>query len=264
MPDLDQFHLDGKVAIVVGGGRGIGAGIARALGGAGATVAVVSRTEEQAKAVADDITTQGSTAVAMPADVYDLAAIPSLIDRVVSELGGIDIVTYSAGGGYEWRSFQDMNVEDLQTSFHANVLAPFELTRLAVPHLLQSPNASVTYVTSITTTWALRGHLIYEVPKTGLNQLTRSLSADLAPKIRVNAILPNAIGTENLQQVFDRQPQLRAQLEERIRMRRVGRPDDIGNAVVYLASDAASWVTGVLLEVTGGPMNGAGDQFADL
>src|SRR6476619_3815474 len=97
MTGLEQFDLDGRVAVVVGGGRGIGAGMARALGGAGATVAVVSRTEEQAKGVADDITSQGGSAVAMPADVYDLASIPTLVDRVVSELGGIDIVTYSAG-----------------------------------------------------------------------------------------------------------------------------------------------------------------------
>jgi 7-alpha-hydroxysteroid dehydrogenase len=157
-----------------------------------------------------------------------------------------------------------MTVDDLEKAFHFNVSVPFELTRLAVPHMLERPGANIINITSITTKWALRGHLVYEVSKAALNQLTRSMSADLGPKIRVNAILPNAVETPALQQVFEDHPGMRESLSKVIRMRRAGTPADIGNAALYLASDAGSWVTGVLLEVAGGPVDGSSDQFPDL
>jgi 7-alpha-hydroxysteroid dehydrogenase len=261
--DLQQFRLDGKVAIVVGGGRGIGEGIARTFADAGASLALVSRTAEQAQSVADDLTATGTNAIVVPTDVNDLAALPNIVDRTVAELGGVDVVVYSAGGGYEWRHYPEMTVEDLERSFHFNVAVPFELSRLAVPHLLERPGASIINITSITTKWALRGHLVYEVAKAGLNQLTRSLSADLGPRIRVNAILPNAVETPSLKQVFDDNPGMRDSLNDLIRLRRTGTPADIGNAALYLASEAGSWVTGVLLEVSGGPVDSA-SQFPDL
>jgi 7-alpha-hydroxysteroid dehydrogenase len=264
MTELDQFRLDGRVAIVVGGGRGIGEGVARAYAAAGATVALVARTAEQAQAVADDLGSQGGKAIVVQADVYDLDALPGVVERTVDQLGRIDNLTYSAGGGYDWAPFEDLTVDDLQGSLDRNIKAPFELVRLALPHLLASPNASVLFMSSITTTMALRGHLIYEVAKAGQNQLTRSLSADLGPKVRVNSILPNAIETSGLQLAFDDVPGLRESLIDRIHMRRLGRPDDIGNAALFLASDAATWVTGVLLEVSGGPVDGPGDRYPDL
>ena len=158
-------------------------------------------------------------AIAVPTDVNDLSKLPAVIDQTVAELGGLDIVATSAGGGYEWRPWQDMTVDDLEKSFHFNVGVPFELSRLAVPHMLERPGANIINITSITTKWALRGHLVYEVAKAGLNQLTRSLSAELAPKIRVNAILPNAVETPALQQVFEDHPGMRESLNQVIRMR---------------------------------------------
>jgi 7-alpha-hydroxysteroid dehydrogenase len=228
-------------------------------------VVLLARTAEQVQATAADIEkTSGARALAIATDVNDVTKLPAVIDQTVSELGGIDIIATSAGGGYEWRPWQDMSLEDLEKSFHFNVGVPFELSRLAVPHMLERPGANIINITSITTKWALRGHLVYEVAKAGLNQLTRSLSAELAPKIRVNAILPNAVETPALQQVFEDNPGMREGLNKVIRMRRAGTPQDIGNAALYLASDAGSWVTGVLLEVSGGPVDGGGDQFPDL
>lgn len=264
MNDLARFSLDGRVAIVVGGGRGIGEGVARAYASAGASVALVARTAEQAQAVANDLRSQGANAVVVQADVYDFDALPGVVERTVGQFGRIDNVTYSAGGGYDWAPYQDLNLDDLQASLDRNIKVPFELVRLAFPYLSESPNASVLFMSSITTTMALRGHLLYEVSKAGQNQLTRSLSADLGPKVRVNSILPNAIETGGLQLAFDDTPGLRESLTERIHMRRLGRPDDIGNAALFLASDAATWVTGVLLEVSGGPVDGVGDRYPDL
>lgn len=263
MADLEQFRLDGKTAIVVGGGRGIGEGIARTFAAAGASIAIVSRTAEQAQSVADDLAASGTDAIVVPTDVNDLSALANVVDRTAAELGGIDTVVYSAGGGYEWRPYPEMTAEDLRASFHFNVVVPFELTRLAVPHLLERPGASIINITSITTKWALRGHLVYEVAKAALNQMTRSLSADLGPKIRVNAILPNAVETPALKAVFEDHPEMRDSLNEKIQLRRTGTPQDIGNAALWLASPAGSWVTGVLLEVSGGPVESP-SQFPDL
>jgi 7-alpha-hydroxysteroid dehydrogenase len=264
MDGFEQFSLDGRAAIVVGGGRGIGEGVARAYASAGASIALVARTAEQAQAVADDLGSQGAKAIVVQADVYDFDTLPGIVARTVEEFGRIDNLTYSAGGGYDWAPYQDLNLEGLQTSLDRNIKVPFELVRLAVPYLSKSPNASILLMSSITTTMRLRGHLLYEVSKAGQNQLTRSLSADLGPKIRVNSILPNAIETGGLQLAFDDNPGLRDALTERIHMRRLGRPDDIGNAALFLASDAATWVTGVLLEVSGGPVDGVGDRYPDL
>jgi 7-alpha-hydroxysteroid dehydrogenase len=258
------FSLTGKVALVTGGGKGMGAAIARTFAQAGASVAVVSRTGSELKAVVGEIEKGGGRAIACPADITDLARLPALVEKVAGELGGLDVMVNSAGGGDEWRPFYDMTVADLEGSFHFNVSAPFELVRLAVPHMLDRPGASIVLISSMTPGKSMRGHLIYEVAKAALNQLTKSLAAELGPRIRVNAILPGPTETEALRAVLEAQPALREALSGFIRMRRNGTPDDIANAALYLASPAASWVTATLLDVNGGPVDEGQGRFPDL
>ena len=261
---MSVFSLDGKVALVTGGGKGIGKGISRAFGAAGAAVAVASRTEADVESVAKEINDSGGRAISCPVDVTDFSQLPGLVDRTVSELGGLDILVNCAGGGYHWYAFTDTTVEMVEQAFHFTTAAVFELTRLAVPHLVQRPGASIINIGSVTVGTASRGHLTYEVAKAGLTQMTKSLAADLGPKIRVNIIHPSAIETEGLQQVLEANPEMRASLADRYRMRRIGTPTDIAGAAIYLASEAASWVTGISLDVNGGAVDESRNQFPDL
>jgi 7-alpha-hydroxysteroid dehydrogenase len=261
---MTKLSLSGRVALITGGGKGMGAAIAKTFAASGAAVAVAARTVSQVEAVASQIQADGGRALACPTDVTELSTLPALVDRVAADLGGLDILVNSAGGGDEWRPFTDMNVTDLEGSFHFNVTAPFELARLAVPHMLTRPGASIINITSGTPGKSMRGHLIYDVAKAALNQLTLSLAAELGPRIRVNAILPGPTETEALREVLEQRPEIREVLSQIIRLRRTGSPEDIANAALYLASDAASWVTGTLLEVNGGTVDEGQARFPDL
>lgn len=259
----DPFSLENNVALITGGGRGIGEGIARAFVDAGAAVALVSRTKDQLEAVAADIKASGGRAIGIPADVTDLGVLSGLIDRTVDEYGGIDTVVNCAGGGDMWRTFLENTVDELESAFRFNVSVPFELVRLAVPQLLQRPGPSVINIVSGAINLQARGHLSYDASKGGLFYATRSMAASLGPRIRVNGIMPGIIETEAMKAVVSKLEGVADQLIARTRMRRLGTPRDIGLAAVYLASPAASWVTGVLLDIDGG-VGETSPRFPDL
>ncbi len=262
---MSKFSLEGKVALVTGGGKGIGKGIARTFAGAGADVALVSRTASDVEAVAAELRGAGRRALSCPADVNDLAAFPPVVERVVAEFGGLDILVNCAGGGYHWHSFDDTTIEMVEEQFHFTVTSVYALTKVAVPHLLERPGASIINIGSVTIGKASRGHLAYETAKAALVQLTKSLAADLGPKIRVNIIHPGATETEALLEVMKTMsPEMIEAIRQHARMRRNGTPEDIGAAALYLASAASSYVTGIELPVTGGPVDEGGIQFPDL
>jgi 7-alpha-hydroxysteroid dehydrogenase len=260
---MDRFSLAGKVALVTGAGRGIGAGIARGFAEAGATVAVVSRTQSDVDAVAKEIDAAGGRAFALTADVKDLEALPGVIDRTVGELGGLDILVNNAGGEIS-PPFLDTRVEHIQEAVHFNVLVPFELSRLAVPHLLERPGASILNISSQTTLVSIRGSLAHHTGKTAESQLTLSMAADLGPRIRVNALLPGPIVTEALQRYWDEKNDNRDVLVARSRLKRLGTVDDVASAAIFLCSPAASWITGLLMELTGGKIDEIEPVYPDL
>jgi 7-alpha-hydroxysteroid dehydrogenase len=262
---MDEFSLQGRVALVTGGGRGIGAEIARTFAKAGAAVALTARTASEVEAVAKEIQAAGGTALAYPTDIADHDNLPGLIDATVDQLGGLDLVVNNAGGGYEWCSFLDITVEQLEASFHFTVATPFRLCQLAVPHLLERPNAAIINIGSVTVGKALRGHLSYEASKAAVTQLTKSMAADLGPRIRVNGIHPGATETAFIRDFLDSKPtEFREAMINRTRLRRNGTPADVANAAVYLASPAASFVTGTMLDVNGGPVDEFQSMFPDL
>jgi 7-alpha-hydroxysteroid dehydrogenase len=258
------FSLDGKVALITGGGRGIGEGIAHAMADAGATVALVSRTKENVERVAAEINARGGKAFGFPTDITDLAALPDLVDRVVGDLGGLDSVVNCAGGGDMWRAILDNTVEELAEAFQFHVSAPFELVRLATPHLLERPGASIVNIISSAIHLPTRGHLSYDVTKGAFLYATRSMAAGLGPRIRVNGVNPGIIETEAMKAVTASHQGVLDQLLARTRLRRLGTPADIGNAVVFLSSPAASYITGVCLDVDGGTVGEMNQMFPDL
>jgi 7-alpha-hydroxysteroid dehydrogenase len=261
---VNAFSLDGKVALVTGGGRGIGATIARVFADAGAVVAVAARTTAEIDAVVADIRSAGGQAVAFTADLGQADQLAALVEHSAAELGGLDVLVNNAGGGMS-PPFVETRMEHLEEAFHINVAVPFELSRLALPHLLERPGASIINMSSLGARKAARGHLAHHVAKAALAHMTRMMAADLGPRVRVNALLPGPVETAALRNVLEhRMPELRQVLVDRTRMRRIGTPDDVAYAAVYLASPAASWVTGVLLDVNGGEVDEVTASSPDL
>lgn len=247
---LDRFKVTGKAAVVTGAGRGLGAAAAVALAEAGADVLLSARTSEQLEEVAGRVTAAGRKAVIVPADLSDLDAVAALADKAAEEFGRLDIVVNNVGGAMP-RPFEKTKPRHLAAAFSFNVETAHALTRAAVPHLLKSDGASVISISSAVGRTAGRGYLAYGTAKAALSHYTRLAATDLAPKIRVNAISVGAAATSALEIVVA-DDNLRGQVETATPLGRVGDPEDIAAAVVYLASPAGSYLTGKILEVDGG------------
>jgi 7-alpha-hydroxysteroid dehydrogenase len=248
---LDRFRVDGRVAIITGAGKGIGAAIAQTLSEAGADCVLVARTTADVEAVARIVRERGRRALAMTGDVNDLGLLAQVVERTMAELGRIDFVINNAGGSRS-RPILKTRVDELEHSFHFNVSVPFELVRLAAPHMLAGGGSSVVNISSVASKNAVRGNLAHGLTKAALNALTRLQAAELAPKIRVNAVLPGAIETDALRGWLSAMdPDVRKTMIQNTPMRRNGEPDDIADAVLYLCSPASSFVTGELLKVDG-------------
>ena len=250
MSMLDAFRLDGKVAIVTGAGRGIGASIARTFADAGANIVLTARTKEQLDEVAVDVRAAGREALVIPADVNDNDVLEEIVARTVAELGGIDVVVNNAGGTMP-RPFLDTSPGFFERSFHFNVTTAFVLSKAATPHLLASGEGSIVNISSAIGRLRDRGFVAYGTAKAALSHMTRLTAADLAPKVRVNAIAVGSIATSALEIVLDN-PEIRDEMVRRTPLKRLGRPEDIALCALYLASPAGSFVTGKLFEVDGG------------
>ncbi len=252
---LERFTLTDRVAIVTGAGKGIGAAIALAFAEAGADVALLARTVTDLEQVASAVGERGRRAIVIPTDVMKLETLATAVDRTVAELGGIDIVVNNAGGAVP-APLMDTRAEHLEWAFHFNVSSPIELTRLAVPHLLDRGRGAVLNIGSMAGTHTSRGYLAYGTAKAALAHATKLMASDLAPKIRVNAVLPGAVETWALNWYLgymdEKGTPVRDTMEERTLLQRNGTPEDVAAAALYLCSDAAAWVTGKLLEVDGG------------
>lgn len=250
MPILERFRLDDRVAVVTGSGRGIGAASAVALAEAGADVVISSRTKEDLEAVAARVEQAGRRAVAVPADLSDLDALQDLVDAALDTFGRLDIVVNNVGG---WMPMplEQTTVEELEAAFHFNVSTALSLSRRALPHLLRSDDGSIVNVSSVMGRVVGRGFLVYGTVKAALAHMTGMLARDVAPRVRVNALAVGSVLTSALEIVAQNEEIKRA-MEEQTPLRRLGEPEDIAAAVVYLSSPAGSYITGKVLEIDGG------------
>ena len=247
---LDQFRLDGRVAIVTGAGRGIGAATAVALAEAGADIVCAARTQADIDATAGAVQERGGRALAVATDVTVTDDLHRLVDSTVSAMGRLDIVVNNAGGWLP-RAVLDTSERAFEAALRFNVTAAFLLTQRALPHLAAHGEGAVVNISSRAASMVQPVFVAYATSKAALSMMTRALAPELAPKVRVNAIEVGGVETDALAHVLA-DDETRRQLEDNTPMRRVGRPEDIAAAVVYLASPASSWVTGKVFEVDGG------------
>ena len=248
---LDRFRLDDQVAVVTGAGRGLGAAMALAFAEAGADVLIASRTESELQAVAEQIESAGRRAHIVVGDLAHPETTAELAGKAVEAFGKLDIVVNNVGGTMP-NTLLTTSVKDMKDAFTFNVLTAHALTVAAVPLMLEhSGGGSIINITSTMGRLAGRGFAAYSTAKAALAHYTRLTALDLSPRIRVNAIAPGSILTSALEIVASNE-ELRAPMEQATPLRRLGDPLDIAAAAVYLASPAASFLTGKTLEVDGG------------
>ncbi len=269
---LDRFRVTGHAAVVTGAGRGIGAATAIALAQAGADVLISARTEDQLAKVAREIETAGRRAVIVPADLSDLDAAAGLARAAAEAFGRLDIVVNNVGGALP-RPFLATKPHHLADAFQFNVGIAHRLTQAAVPCLLASRHETgrdggtsgddaaggtagrgqgvVINISSVMGRVAGRGFLAYGTAKAALAHYTRLAAADLAPRIRVNAIAVGSVATSALDIVLT-DSELRERMERTTPLGRIGDPEDIAAAVLFLASPAGGYITGKIIEVDGG------------
>lgn len=249
---LDRFRLPGSVAVVTGAGRGIGAATAIALAEAGADVVLSARTEDQLGEVAERIAATGRKAHVVAADLTDTEAAAGLADAAMSAFGRLDVVVNNVGGSIPC-PLADTSVQYLEEAFHFNVSTAHALTKAAVPLMLdgERPGGSVVNISSVMGRVAGRGFLAYGTAKAALAHYTRLAAADLAPRIRVNAIAVGSVATSALDVVLNND-EVRTKMESSTPMRAIGEPEDIAATAVFLASRAGGYLTGKVLEADGG------------
>jgi 7-alpha-hydroxysteroid dehydrogenase len=249
LDDDDRFRLDGRVALVTGAGKGIGAGIAEAYARAGADVALVARSAGDLEHVAARVRATGRSALVIPSDVSEVSEARETVARTVAAFGRIDVLVNNAGGAAPG-AYLEATPEALDEAFHFNVSAAFELIKQATPYLLESERGSVINVTSRMDRQASRGMVIYGTVKAALTHLTHILSLELAPHVRVNGIAPGVVDTETLAAAISEH--VRERIISATPLRRLTTVADVADVARWLASPAASNITGKIIEVDGG------------
>ncbi|MCH9838959.1 glucose 1-dehydrogenase [bacterium] len=248
-PEL--FDMTGHVAVITGGGRGIGEGIARAFAESGAAVVVAARRTNEIEQVAADICGAGGRAIAITTDVTDDDAVDALARAAIDEFGSLTVWVNNAGGSPMRMPLKDLPREEWDRTIALNLTSVYVGSMTAARYI---EHGSIINISSGAGTGPVPGSAHYGAAKAATNSLTWTLSAELAPNIRVNGVAPGAIPTEvMLTAVGKTEDQLDQLLDEwNIPLGRLGTPQDIGAACVYLASDAASWMSGEILRVGGG------------
>jgi 3-oxoacyl-[acyl-carrier protein] reductase len=245
-------ELTGKVAIVTGASKGIGAGIARGLAAAGAAVVVnYASSREGADRVVAEIARNGGKAIAVEADVSKAAEVQRLFDETKKAFGSLDVLVNNAGI-YRFAPLEEVTEDEFHREFNTNVLGLLLATKEAMKHF--SPDGgSVINISSVASTNPMPTAVVYSATKGAVDTITRVLAKELGPKkIRVNAINPGGVETEGLHGMGVIGSDFEKQMVARTPLGRLGQPNDIAPVAVFLASAASGWMTGETIAVGGG------------
>ena len=249
MFDPTKFQMKDDVALITGAGAGIGRAIALTFAGAGAAVMVSDLNLETAQAVADEITAAGGRATAQACNVTDEGDLVAIVAATVAAFGKLTVLVSNAGGGGP-KPF-DMPMADFRRAFDLNVFSLFRLAQLAAPEMEKAGGGAILAITSMAGENKNIHMASYGASKAATNHLIRNIAFDLGPKnIRVNGVAPGATRTAALESVLNDDIEKAMLLHTPIH--RLGEPEDMANAALFLCSPASAWVSGQILTVSGG------------
>ena len=238
-----------QVAIVTGGGSGIGLAIAEKFSKSGIETVIVGRDEEKLKKAKDKL---GEHCYTMPCDVSKLESLPGLVKKVVEQFGQIDILVNNAGINMK-KDLTEVTDEDFQQIITTNLSSVFALSREVVKEMLKKGSGSIINISSMAAQYGLPRVIAYSASKTAIDGMTRAMAVELSPKgIRINAIAPGFIETDMTAKALNSDPERKQKVFGRTPMGYMGKPDDIGEAALFLATDSSKYITGVVLPVDGG------------
>jgi gluconate 5-dehydrogenase len=249
-PSSNLFRLDGETALITGGGSGIGLGIARCMVRVGARVVLVGRRELELTSACREL---GSAATFVAQDITEFDEIPGLVQRAEEFAGSPISILINNAGIHLKKLAADTTPEEFQAVFNTHVFAAHALTRALIPGMLERRHGTVLFTSSMAAFIGVPHVLAYSAAKSAYFGMVSTLSAELSAKgVRVNAIAPGWIFSKMTHKALESDPARKAKVLSRIQMGRMGEPEDIGHAAVYLCSPAANYVTGVTLPVDGG------------
>jgi NAD(P)-dependent dehydrogenase (short-subunit alcohol dehydrogenase family) len=238
-----------KIAVVTGGGSGLGFAIAKAFTQNDIITIIVGRDEEKLKTAKEQL---GNNCSYKVCDLSNLPTIPSLIEMILSEYGQIDILVNNAGINMK-KLFTEVTDEDFQKVITTNLCSVFAVSREVVKNMLTRKTGCIINISSMAAQYGLPKVIAYSASKTAIDGMTRAMATELSPEgIRVNAIAPGFIYSDMTAKALDSDPERKAKVFSRTPMGHMGQPEDIGAAALYLASDGAKYVTGVVLPIDGG------------
>lgn len=250
-----QIDMTGKVALVTGASRGIGSAVARAFRAAGARVAIAARDAEALERLADELGAGEGHALALPIDVSDPVAVAEMVARIGDELGRLDFACNNAGGGgHPPTPLADVPIDAFDSGLAVNLRGVFLCLREEIPLIARSGGGAIVNMSSTAGLQGVGGLSAYVAAKHGVEGLTRVAALDYAGDgVRVNAVAPGPILTDNLKRAGEAGQRAAA---DAMPLRRVGQPEEVAEAVVWLCSEAASFITGTTLTIDGGKLAG--------
>jgi NAD(P)-dependent dehydrogenase (short-subunit alcohol dehydrogenase family) len=240
---------ENKVAIVTGGGSGIGLAIAEKFVASNITTIIIGRDEQKLYAAKERL---GNLCVPITCDLNELALIPSVISIVIKEFGAIDILVNNAGINLK-KEFVAVTDEEFQRILLTNVTAVFALSREVVKYMLEKGRGAIINISSMASQYGLPKVIAYTASKSAIEGMTKAMATELSPKgIRVNCIAPGFIATDMSAKALNNDPERRDKALGRTPMGALGEPSDIAEAALFLATDASKYITGTILRVDGG------------
>jgi gluconate 5-dehydrogenase len=243
------FRLDGELALITGGGSGLGLAMARCMAMAGARVVLAGRREEPLRAAASEI---GPAAGSMAFDVTRLGEAPAFVERVAKKFGPISILVNNAGVHLK-KSVIETTDEEFLRVLNTHVLGAHALSRAAAPSMIERKSGSILFIASMASLFGLPLVVAYSAAKSAYVGMVRAMATELSPHgVRVNAIAPGWVETDMSRKALEGDPERKKKILGRTPMKRFGEPEDVGLAAVYLCSPAAAFVTGAVLPVDGG------------